>query len=851
MKAVNFGIDLGTTNSLIAKYENGNIIIFKNPIGHKETLASVVAFRNDRILVGDKAREYMLKDAVNVFGGFKRRMGTDEKYYVVNLDENITPLQLSTYILKELQQFVHTGEKPEAAVITIPASFDTMQSNATKIAGEASGLQEVFLLQEPIAASLAYFNQQQDGVEQEGYWLVYDLGGGTFDIALVKITDGEMKVIDHEGNNFLGGLDFDLMIVEQLIVPEIIARTGIQDFEKQLTTQYGPYEKLYYQLLYKAEELKKELSSNTVSDIDFTARIEDKDYDIYITITQEQFNQTIAKRVKETISLLRQVLERNHIPAEMIKQTILVGGSTFIPYVRTQLEKETGIKVNINVDPTTAVAVGAAYYAANKYYKPKDNSSLRFGDNIDNLLNDISFDEAEYHVPASDISLSFAYSKMSKEAEEVLLIKVNGNFTNYSYRIIRTDGGFDTGFVPLKSKFTEFLPLLPNVNNSFHCSVYDEQKNELSHLREEINITQGQYSIAGQPLPKDICIEVDDKENNTTKLELVFEKNSLLPLKKTLYREISKTIKKGSDDKIILNILEGDRFTRPLSNLTIGCIEISGKDLNSDLLKGSDIEMQIIISDNRQLSTEVYLVMTQQTYKNVFTITEKQISINRLKEQFNDLEYEIRRTTKNFNYEENEIWSQQSNEMLNELLSHKKDLNKLSDNDRSDKKYIIAEAVNRISQGYDKIGGNDRLQNLIGEYFSIKEYVEQHLGAVDYEKDRLSSKFKQLTQGENQLLLTRNPSIVIKAIEQLNKLGWDILLNTNSYLFVRYEQMKGTPPSEYKNYNAAQSIFKLADKSLEQERFFEFRQHVYNLTHLIKYEESFVKSNDFNGTGIG
>src|ERR1700748_1680909 len=114
MKSVNFGIDLGTTNSLIAKYENSSVTIFKNPIGHKETLASVVAFRNDRILVGDKAREYMRKDAVNVFGGFKRRMGTDEKFYVVNLDENITPVQLSTYILKELQQFVYSGENAGA-----------------------------------------------------------------------------------------------------------------------------------------------------------------------------------------------------------------------------------------------------------------------------------------------------------------------------------------------------------------------------------------------------------------------------------------------------------------------------------------------------------------------------------------------------------------------------------------------------------------------------------------------------------------------------------------------------------------------------------------------------------------
>ncbi|NCU04387.1 MAG: Hsp70 family protein, partial [Chitinophagaceae bacterium] len=116
MKPVNFGIDLGTTNSLIAKYEANKVQVYKNPIGQKETLASVVAYRPERILVGDKAREYLTKDPINVFGNFKRKMGTDEKYYVVNIDDNVTPVQLSALVLKELKNFVHSGEKPEACI---------------------------------------------------------------------------------------------------------------------------------------------------------------------------------------------------------------------------------------------------------------------------------------------------------------------------------------------------------------------------------------------------------------------------------------------------------------------------------------------------------------------------------------------------------------------------------------------------------------------------------------------------------------------------------------------------------------------------------------------------------------
>src|ERR1700735_1575992 len=175
--AIQFAIDLGTTNSLIAKSVNGNVVIFKNPAGMKVTLPSVVAFRKDRILIGDKAREYMEKDPANVFGCFKRKMGTSERFLVLNDGNFKTPIELSTLVLQELRNFIYTGEKPESVVITIPASFDTVQSNATKEAGYAAGFREVQLFQEPIAARLAFANREgRDGLR--GQWLVYDLGGG-------------------------------------------------------------------------------------------------------------------------------------------------------------------------------------------------------------------------------------------------------------------------------------------------------------------------------------------------------------------------------------------------------------------------------------------------------------------------------------------------------------------------------------------------------------------------------------------------------------------------------------------------------------------------------------------------
>lgn len=843
MKSVNFGIDLGTTNSLIAKYENNKVHVYKNPVGQKETLASVVAYRPDRILIGDKAREYLAKDAVNVFGGFKRKMGTDEKYYVVNKDENVTPVELSALILKELKKFVPPTENIEAAVITIPASFDSMQSNATLKAGQDAGFKEVFLLQEPIAACLAFFNETAVKEKPDGYRLVYDLGGGTFDVALIKSNRDELKIADHEGNNFLGGMDFDFAIIDQMIVPHIIKQTGIQNFEEEFRVKYGKYEMLYYQVMYYAEEAKKELSQSPATVIEFSAILDDNDYDFYIEITRAQVDEIFLPLVNETIKLLHKVLEKNRLTSNDIAEIILVGGSTFLPQVREQLTLQTGIALNYAIDPTTSVAIGAAYYAANKYYEPAATIISSEEKLVDDLLATVDFDD-------TDLQIAVNYSRSSRDKEEVLLITCSGDYDNKTCRITRADGGFDTGFVNLKSKKTEFLPLIPGMNNLFVLNVYDNNSNEIISLKKEISITQGMYNIDGQPLPHDICIEVDDVENKTTKMEAIFERNSLLPQKRTLYREISKTIKKGSKDTIIINILEGDKNSRPSSNLTIGCIEISGKDLQTDLVKGSDIEIQIHLTDSRVLNTVVYLVMTQQEFKNVFSISEKQINTARLKEQYLLLENELTDTVKTFQYNEDTVWEIKATALLEDLQTVKEKLFKLKDKDKSDEKYIIAEKITRASQDYDKLGGNERIAGLIEEYFHAKEGILHVINTADFEKEELKKQFSKIEQSESSFINSKNVSVIENKLRQLNEVYWKALSNTTSFLITRFIEYKSCDADEFKDYNAARSIMKMADAALEKERYPEFRRHVFSISALIRTAK-FNNHIDFKGTGIG
>ncbi|RYF97488.1 MAG: hypothetical protein EOO02_20760, partial [Chitinophagaceae bacterium] len=468
---------------------------------------------------------------------------------------------------------------------------------------------------------------------------------------------------------------FDFAIIEKIIVPEIIRQTGIEDFEQELRIKYGKYEKLYYEIMYYAEEAKKELSHSASTVIEFSAMLNDKKYDFFIPVTKEKANEIFLPIVNESISLLKKVMNNNGLTSENINQVILVGGTTLLPLVREQVALQMSIPINFSSDPTVSIAVGAAYYAANKYYEP---SIIAQALSSDDIIGEVLSEETAV---AADLEIETSYSKSSRDKEEVLLLFCKGNYEGRFFRIIRSDGGFDTGYIPLKAKKTEFLSLIPSVNNVFSLQIYESDHEEIKNLRQEISITQGKYTIGGQPLPHDISIEVDDLENKTTRLEVIFERNSLLPQKRTLYREISKTIKKGSKDAVVINIMEGDKSSRPPSNLTIGCITITGKDLATDLVKGSDIEIQLHIDDSRVLHTSVFLVMTQQEFKNVFSVSEKQISLDRLREQYNLLENELTNTIRQFQYNDNDLWEIKASALLEDLESVKERLLKLKSGD--------------------------------------------------------------------------------------------------------------------------------------------------------------------------
>lgn len=773
---INFGIDLGTTNSAIAKFVKGEVVVFNNPLDYgRATLPSVVSYRKDKIIVGSKAKEYLEKDPKSVVGIFKRKMGTSESFKIKSTNESKTPIELSAQVLKELKTFVPGTESVDAVVITIPASFDLIQSNATKEAGYQAGFKQVILLQEPIAASLAYANMKKSKDLTDGQWLVYDLGGGTFDVALIKIKSGEMKVIDHEGDNFLGGADFDQLLVEKLIIPKITKEYSFNNLEDEMKSASGKYNSRYYVLLRRAEEAKVRLSAVTSAEIVVDGFDDDEGnaVDMEIVITRSEFNDLIKDHIDETVEMIKKILTRNTLTPKDTQFTLMVGGSTYIPYVRQRVEEVLQVPVNCEIDPTTAVAVGAAYYAATK---PKE------------------IEKTEKRVSSAALSIRASYNKTSKEKDELFAARVTGATENLFYKIIRHDGGFDSGLKKLAERISEELPLVENAYNFFTLTVYDEQNNPIETDVEPIGINSG-FGISGQPLPEDICLEVDDYDNpGQTRLALIFERNSVLPTKKTVTFPLNKTLIKGNEsDRIWINVYEGSQNSLPEANKAIGVIEVTGKHLSRDVAKGSDIEITIRMSESRDLSVSAYLNMSDQDFKNVFSPKSRETNINLLKEQVavlsEKLEEEIEHATEKEDYETAGMLSKLKKEM--DTVSESTD--GLTSDDVTDKRYQLEDKKRKIAQEIDNATKHKRLQAAEEHYHTKKDECLNLLETTG--NDHEWKAYNDIVSQEGAFMATRSPLKIQEKSDELTAIIGQIRWRnpeflTRIFMWVKSEQPK-------------------------------------------------------------
>jgi len=787
-RTIQIGIDLGTTNSEIAISHSDKIEIVKNGFGLEYT-PSVFGFDiSNNVRVGKIAYEKLFRspsedDIKNFKAEVKRIMGTPERVFFPRANRDFSPEEISAEILKTLKGDVlkrFPDFNISAAVITTPASFDTIQAEATKRAGNLAGFHYVKLLQEPIAAAVAYGYENS----KDENLLVYDLGGGTFDVALISSKDGNLSVLSHNGDNFLGGKDFDKLIVSNFIVPQILKNYTIANFEEKNPN----YKKIFAKLKYGAETAKVELSQYQKHTIEIENIGKDdngKEINLAIEISRKQFENLIKPSIEKTIKLSKKTIEESGINLSAVSKILLVGGPTQIPFVRDQLANEMKIPVDSSMDPLTVVAKGACIFAMGQQ------------------IPDEFIIES---VPQNAKKTSLHFNPLASETEESIAGQVFDLDTVeevYSIQIQSDSGHYTSEKIPLKGgKFFETVTLLPKQTNTFWIYLFDKDGNILPIHPDSFSITQG-LSVSGAPIPHSIGVAIAVKEiaNNFMIKEIfepIFEKGAILPLKSEprKYHTI-KGLKKGEDTFLPIKIFEGESSI-PDRNTFICDVKIQGKDLPYDLPDNTEVELILKIDESRVVDLDVYFPIIDRTLSARGSITAQQIKPSELEGEFKS---ELNRASKI----ENDCTIEQRRELQQMVDSIDKSLkNSYSDEDA---KIETNKRIKELKIHLDNIEKEKEFPNLVKDFEQYSSDIERMIGELitDDNKNLYNNQLNLLKNEGKKAIEENDKFSLIRVNEQLIDLGRRVYFShpgawVNSYNQI-IENSKGfTNPKEAQYY---------------------------------------------------
>jgi len=580
---IDFGIDLGTTNSAIAMISDGHPVVLRNNDQQELTPSAVMIDRDGTVTVGRRAyqRAELRPDAVA--REFKRAMGSDRIYTVSN--HRLTPEELSAEVLKSLRgdAQLRTGESIEAAVVTIPAMFSHAAADATVRASRLAGLNQVAFLQEPIAAGLAY---GLTNAGEDGYWLVYDLGGGTFDVSLMNLKAGRLRVIDHSGDEFLGGRDFDNVLVD-FVVDQLRS-----DFRfPSLVRADGRYGRLKL----ACEEAKKTLTGQQSTVVDVTGFTDDdgKTVETEVGVKRDDYERLIEPLVMKTIRVIVGTLKRADLAPSAIDRILLVGGPTLTPLVRELLAAETGIKLDPRIDPMTVVAQGAAMFSAT-----------------------IAIDKPKVSIGAPGaVNLELKYDTVSDDNQSLVagrLAPGDVSMSGLSVEVVRDDGGWSSGRVQVaNARFVVGLALRPRQVNRFVIRMYDSTGRILPTSPDGFTITQG--VVAPDPiLSRSLGVAVES-EGDAPRTVRLLNKGDRLPATNRVIFRTTRSLAPGTPGGINIHIVEGEGELAE-SNGHAGSIRIEGSSIARALPVGSEVEVRFDVDTSRRMVVKAFVLLLDETF---------------------------------------------------------------------------------------------------------------------------------------------------------------------------------------------------------------------------------------------
>jgi molecular chaperone DnaK len=594
---LDFGIDLGTTNSCIARASGGEVVVIQNNDQMNVTPSVVRVLKSGSLLVGRRAYNAVAEDPDNVAQEAKRLMGQRYAKTFPASGREMSPEEISAEVLKSLLADARrrTGEEVRAACVTVPAAFTALQCEATARAARLAGLEEYPLLQEPIAAAVAY--GAAPGVRDQR-WLVFDLGGGTLDVAVVSTRDGRLAVLEHRGDNHLGGKDIDRALVQNVLLPFLSGQFALPRADRE------PAElaRLLRKLSLPAEYAKIELTTadeTVVSLLDLGEDREGRPIEAELPLTRARLDAELEPIVARCLRLADEALEGARVGGQDLDRVLLVGGPTQMPRVREALASHLGAKVDSTLDPMTAVARGAAVYASTVERSAGASAGVRADAKPDSKL-----------TGAGDkLTARLAYDPLSAEPRARVAGKLAGRGSEGALEVkIDSEGGLWTsGWTPAREGFFEAALVLQEGRlNRFTLSVRDAKGRVVEVSPQEFQIRHG-LSLDAPPLPHTISVEFAHADGRA-ELSPVFPRRTLLPAERTVTYRAAHTLRPSEPEtSLAIKLWEGEAFTDPQANNWVGNFHVRSDAVRRPVPEGSELQLHIKVDASRLITVEVFI----------------------------------------------------------------------------------------------------------------------------------------------------------------------------------------------------------------------------------------------------
>lgn len=573
-QTIDVGIDLGTTNSAVAVLRGVTAEVVRNNDGDQITPSAVWADSRDRIHVGRRARERSESDPDNACVEFKLRMGSTDPVRTL-AGRSMTPEALSAEVLRSLRADAATrlGDEPSAAVITVPAAFDLGACDATGRAAQLAGLKQAPLLTEPAAAAHTYGFQSAD---EDAMWLVYDLGGGTFDAAVIRLVDGEFSVVRHAGDNFLGGKLIDWRIVDELLIPAAQRLPGLTDLARGDRRWVAAVAALKS----AAETAKIRLSRGQSADIeiellDDNRRRHEFEYELRRSDVEGLADPLITK----SVNLCKDALTGLGVATDDIAKVIMVGGQTLMPYLRDRVGDELGIRLDFDEDPMTVVARGAAIFAGGQPLKE---------------------DPAAAPPAADGFTVKLAYPRVGPDIDPIVTGQVSGPtvaLDQLSVELVNphSEPAWRSGRIRLTDRghFSTSLWASRGRRHTYRIELSDQTGRMLSVTPSELS-----YIVGGVETDQTLGTTIGVGLDGNRMIRLI-KQGSALPARNVVALRTTVTVQRSEGGGMIrIPVLEGNH-TRGDRNRRIGRLEVNADQVDRTVPAGSEIRLTIEVDSSR------------------------------------------------------------------------------------------------------------------------------------------------------------------------------------------------------------------------------------------------------------